>query len=315
MSILSISLFGKVHICWSEHTLCGLEARKAQELFCYLLLYRERPHCRETLSGLLWGGNSATQSKKYLRQALWQLQTTLDSGAESGHCPLLLVEADWIQLNPEAALWLDVAEFEQASTLAQGIAGRELDSQMAQALQAAVQLYQGDLLEGWYQDWCLFERERLQNMYLDMLNKLMDYCVTHQEYEAGLAYGMRILRCDQAHEPTHRQLMRLQYLAGNRTAALRQYERCVAALNEELGVGPARNTVALYEQLCADTLSGAWVAPAGMAPDTTTGAPTEPAAIPLFVLFTHLQQLRLEVAHIQYQLEQAIQAVELTLSH
>jgi len=28
-----------------------------------------------------------------------------------------------------------------------------------------VDLYQGDLLEGWYQDWLLCERERLQNMF------------------------------------------------------------------------------------------------------------------------------------------------------
>ena len=37
-------------------------------------------------------------------------------------------------------------------------------------------VYRGDLLEGCYQDWCLFERERLQNAYLAMLDKLMVRC-------------------------------------------------------------------------------------------------------------------------------------------
>ena len=40
-----------------------------------------------------------------------------------------------------------------------------------------------------------------------------------------LAYGARILHCDRARERTHRRLMRLHFLAGDRTAALRQYPR------------------------------------------------------------------------------------------
>ncbi len=65
-------------------------------------------------------------------------------------------------------------------------------------------LYRGDLLEGWYQEWCLFERERLQNAYMLMLDKLMGYCEAHSEYEQGLVYGDLILRLDHASErPTN----------------------------------------------------------------------------------------------------------------
>jgi DNA-binding SARP family transcriptional activator len=44
--------------------------------------------------------------------------------------------------------------------------------------------------------------------------------------------------------------MRLHQLAGNRTGALRQFERCRTALDEELGVGPGRLTRSLYEEIC-----------------------------------------------------------------
>jgi hypothetical protein len=40
----------------------------------------------------------------------------------------------------------------------------DLNEAQAQLLKDAVNLYCGDLLEGWYQDWCLFERERLQSI-------------------------------------------------------------------------------------------------------------------------------------------------------
>jgi two-component SAPR family response regulator len=128
------------------------------------------------------------------------------------------------------SLWLDVEVFERAFMLVQRQRGADSTRAHVESLQEAVQLYRGDLLEGWYQDWCLYERERLQNMYLVMLDKLMCHCEAMREFELGLFYGSQILRYDRAHERTHRQLMSLQYLSGDRTAALRQFERCVAAL-------------------------------------------------------------------------------------
>src|SRR5256885_11705620 len=97
-------------------------------------------------------------------------------------------------------------------------------------------------------------------MYLTLLDKLLCYCATHQDYETGQAYGALLLRHDRAHERTHRQLMRLHYRAGDRTAALRQYERCRTALSEELDVKPDRRTVTLYEQIRADQLDEQTVA-------------------------------------------------------
>lgn len=254
MHLPHVYLFGKFEVEWAEQILTSLESGKVQELFCYLLLYRDHPHSREALADLLWGDRPNAQVKKCLRQTLWRLQTSLKSQPELRNCCLLLVEPDWIQLNPAADLWLDVTEFETAFDAMQGIPDEELESQHLQTLASAVALYRGDLLEGWYQDWCLVERERLLDMYLALLDKLMAYCEIKQEYQAGLAFGARILSYDRAYEHTHRRLMRLHYLAGYRIKALRQYERCAAILDQELGVKPSRHTLALYEQIKADHL-------------------------------------------------------------
>src|SRR5947209_6389923 len=167
--MLHIYLFGKFCVRRNDQVLDGFEARKVQELFCYLLLHRDQSLLRETLASLLWPESTTAQSKKSLRQVLWQLQSALGSQTEPINDRVLLVEPDWVQLNPEADLWVDVTVFEQASALAQKIPGKELNTAQVQALQSAVQLYQGPLLEGWYEDWCLYERERLQNLYLAML--------------------------------------------------------------------------------------------------------------------------------------------------
>ena len=255
MNRLNISLFGRFNVEYQGTPVTAhLEARKVQELFAYMLLHRDRSHAREALADLLWGETSGAQARKYLRQALWQLQSSLrmDDGFKGDDC--LAVDGDWVSINSDASFDLDIRDFEAAYDAVQGRAGADLDPQTAHQLAKAVELHRGSLLEGWYHDWCIFERERLQGMHLAMLNKLMTHFETIEEYEMGLVYGHRILQSDRAQERTHRRMMRLHYLAGDRTAALRQYDRCVAALEEELGVKPAKWTVSLYNQIRADQL-------------------------------------------------------------
>jgi DNA-binding SARP family transcriptional activator len=302
MSVISVRLFGKLRVERNARQIEGLEANKDRELLSYLLIHRHRPHPREALAALLWGDTSTEKSKKYLRQALWHLQTALATD-DSGRGHLLSVEHDWVRLNLESELWLDIAEFERVYTIVQGVPGREIEGQTAETLEDAVQLYTGDLLDGCYQDWCIYERERLQNAYLSMLDKLIGHCAQQQEYERGLIYGMTILRYDRARESTYRQLMYLQYMAGDRTGALRQYERCAAALNEELGIKPDRRTKSLYERIRADQF---YQADALEVQSTSSRAITS-----LPDLLTRLKELQAILASTQRRVQRDIRAVEL----
>lgn len=319
MSPLRIQLFGKLSVSADGRALERLDASKAQELLCYLLVHRARPHPRESLAAVLWGDASTEKSKKYLRQALWHLQTIFDTRADEA-CDsrqVLRAEHDWVQLNSESDLWLDVETFERAFVVARGERGADLRAETRDALGTAVDLYRGDLLEGWYQDWCLFERERLQNLYLLMLDKLMCYCESHDDFEAGQHYGALILRQDRARERTHRQLMALHYRAGDRTAALRQYGRCVAALREELNVAPDRRTAELHRQIRADQLPPrettnaiqSHVAPALAASDDATTS----AQLSVPEVLGRLRQLQQVVADAQQRIHQDIHSIELTL--
>jgi DNA-binding SARP family transcriptional activator len=309
VSSIRISLFGKLRVQWGEQVTDGLGARKVEELFCYLLLHRHHCYSRDVLADLFWDGNPTALAKKYLRKALWQLQASLEVQPNAPANSILLVDPDWIQVNPNADLWVDVEAFEEVYGRVQGLQVPDLDRQHIRELRDAVELYRGELLEGWYQDWCLYERERFQYIYLAMLDKLMHHCEIHHEYETGIAYGLRSLHCDRAQERTYRQLMRLHYLAGNRTAALRLYTRCLAALQEELGVQPAEETEALCAQIRADHLDALWVRPQ-QEQMYIAAMPNIPE--PLEHL-NHLKQFHAVLSDIQHWVQQCIEALELTL--
>jgi hypothetical protein len=101
--------------------------------------------------------------------------------------------------------------------------------------------------------------------------------------------------------------MRLYYLAGDRTAALRQYEQCMAALAEELDVKPAKRTVALYDKIRSDEFES-------VAPPAEPKPASEAGEVPPPEIIDRLKQLRAALTELQRQLQQDIQAVDLVLN-
>lgn len=253
MPALSIRLFGQFSICCGDEALENLVPGKAKELFCYLLTHRQRPIARESLASILWDDCTTEHSRQYLRKALWQLQSALCHHVASASS-ILQVDSQWVSVRPSADIWVDVTEFERACPVNQN-SRWFTDGSFRPVLAAAVDLYRGDLLEGWYQDWCLCDRERLQNTYLVMLDRLVNFSQMHHECDKGIAYATRILQCDRAHEIAHQHLMRLRYLSGDRAGALRQFQNCAAALKEELEVQPSKSTRELYRQIREDCVS------------------------------------------------------------
>lgn len=219
----------------------------ARELACYLLLHRDRPIARTTLAELLWPGQDPTLGLKHLRQALWQLHTAFDRANSAHGDGLFDINPRSVMLRATALGWLDVAEFEAIVNTVRASASRQFTSDEAAQADHAVSLYQGDLLDGYDYDWCIVEREFLRSACLTMLDRLMRYCEQTGEYERGIDYGERVLRVDRAREYTHRRMMYLHAMLGNRTGALRQFDRCAAALADELDVVPAKPTVLLQQ--------------------------------------------------------------------
>lgn len=227
-----------------------LHSRRLQQLIAYLHLFRDRPQRRDAVAATLWPESTPAQSLKNLRQSLWLLQRS--DGSEDYLPQLILADREWLRLNPEA-VWVDVAELEATFLRVRDVPPETLTEHEAADLAATIDLYKGDLLEGWTERWCVQERNRLSAVYRALLDKLVGYCEESRRVETGLAYCDLLVRHDRASERAHWRMMRLQRLAGDRTAALRQFEKCRLALQTELGVEPGRLIRDLYEEICSSS--------------------------------------------------------------
>lgn len=246
MSRLRIHFFGAMDL--SREGPLAFPTQKARDLFAFLILHRDRIYPREVLLGIFWGDVPEGVARKRLRTDLWRIRSVLGPGGSPAE-QVFLVQGGEVGVNPESDFWLDVAEFEGRLQAVER-ADREVRSpEAAVLLHQAVSLYRGDLLEGVYEDWCLFERERLRLMYLGALEKLMTHHQERREWEEAIAAGQRLLHTDPFQEHIHRALMRCHLFQGNRPAALRQYAQCEKQLRMDLDVEPMEETVALYEEI------------------------------------------------------------------
>ncbi|MGC4042656.1 MAG: tetratricopeptide repeat protein [Armatimonas sp.] len=128
--------------------------RKTAALLARLALWPQRTHSREELAELLWPDTDFELSRTRLRQALTSLRHQLEPpGVTPGS--VIIADRTHIRLNPEA-ITTDVAEFEAAIRT-----GKQ---------ERASMLYRGELLPGFYEDWILLERERLQACFEEISN-------------------------------------------------------------------------------------------------------------------------------------------------
>jgi len=249
--MLELHLFGPGQGCYAESPLTAFPSQQYYRLLCYLLLNRGRPHYRERLAAIFWGEYSTSASRTYLRSALWRLRQALQSAGVPVD-EYLAVNDNSVSFLTSGRYWLDVEAFEAAVGCCQETPEEDLTSEQAVRLESAVDLYAGDLLEGIYDDWCLYDRERLRIHYLDVLGTLLVFHELNGTHERGLMYGKRILASDPTRERAHRQIMRLYWFLGERSEALAQYQCCSQMLSEELGVSPMASTTLLYRQMVSN---------------------------------------------------------------
>jgi len=249
--LLKLTLFGSGNIIYADQNLVGFPDLQAYRLLCYLLIRRHRQHYREQLATLFWGDYPTPTARKYLRNALWRLRKALQT--INTHLNIyVVVEGETIWFKPSHPYWLDIEQFETTLIQYNHLTGYQLNPSQVMAMEKAIMLYQGDLLKGMYDDWCLSERERLRMIYLNNLRKLMVYHEHNQAYSQALEHGERILAQDNTREAIHQQMMRLYWLAGDRDAALQQYRQCVQVLSEMIDLPPMPETTHLYQQILHD---------------------------------------------------------------
>jgi DNA-binding SARP family transcriptional activator len=277
MSLLRISLFGRVSIARDGRPSEVRLTRVNQELLAYLLLHRHRMHSREILIGLFWGELSDDRARGCLNTAVWRLRRILEADGIPRGAYIATTSTGDIGFNDRGDYWLDVGVFERQvlELLSQQV--HDVVPSVVDRTETVLQLYTGDLLEGFGGDWVVCERERLHRLYLEALVQLMRYHGRRRAFDKSLTYGRLVLQDDGLREDIHREMMALYSARGQRALAVRQYQTCRDILAVELDIAPMPETQRLYEEITGK-------------PDRPASPPSRPAPASLLGLAEQMSQ-------------------------
>ncbi len=201
---------------------------------------------RLQLAETVWGDNYHADIMKALRQELWLIRRAFRA-TNLNIEDYIAFEND--EIGVIASVNVDASEFEQKlQPFVENAEQFRIEENIDQ-LETAIDLYQGDLLPGLYDHWCLFPRELLRDKYIIAVERMMVWRAGQQDWSAALLYGKKLLETDPLLEHVHRDIMRFHYARGDRPAALRQYSLCRDQLRRDLTIKPMVDTTALYQAI------------------------------------------------------------------
>ncbi len=223
----AIQLLGKFSVTFEGAPIAGdsWRSRRAADVLKLLALSPGRRLHRSQVMEAFWPDSDPQASGTNLRKSLHFARRA------AGDEQVIVSQQGVLALWPNAEVDIDVERFEAAARGA-------LATDNPVACREVVKLYTGDLLpDDRYESWLAGPRFRLRQLYLDLLR-------------VGTLWA-RLADEDPTDEQAARSLMRAHLDAGERREAIRRFERLREALHDQLGVGPDRATIALYEDVLA----------------------------------------------------------------
>jgi DNA-binding SARP family transcriptional activator len=171
----------------------------------------------------LWPELNSEAAAANLRKAIHFARRALGGPGSIG------ADHEMLALWPGGELAIDVERFEAAAkeALTTGVHAA-----------AAAEQFTGELLPAdRYAEWTEPRREHVRFLCLELWR--------------AAGRWEKVLEIDRSDEEAHRALMQRHLAAGNRQAAIRQFQRLREVLRVDLGLGPDEETVALFERALA----------------------------------------------------------------
>lgn len=246
---LAVYCLGAFRLFLDNKEIKELPSGKAKTIFKYLIAHHNKPVLREILMHLFWPEADFEAARNNLNVSIYGLRQAFRVvRPEFNH---LLYEEERYFFNPEMTIWLDFEEFLHHFDQSKRLEDRGHLARAIRGYEKAVELYQGDFLEGdLYEDWLILKKEGLIDAYLIILERLSHYYLQQKRYSKCIDLCHQMLQKDSCREDAHRRLMRCYIEKGQRNLAIRQYQLCQEAVHDILDVSPMPETEDLYQKIC-----------------------------------------------------------------
>jgi len=205
----------------------------------YYLLDRGRV-ARDQLMETFWPEYAPGRQVSSLHTAIYSIRRELGKEA-------IDFDGTIYRLDPDLSAQYDVANFEQAASIAEGLPPGDPRSMFA--LTEAVDLYGGEFLQEFDSEWVSERRRGLELQYLDLLADYSAEALIRGRASDAVGWLRKALILDPLRDDTNRHYLDALGRLGRRSEIVAHYQEYVRALSEELGLDPPEEVRELYDRL------------------------------------------------------------------
>jgi DNA-binding SARP family transcriptional activator len=196
-------------------------AVSAQRLIAFLAVSGST--LRSSIATAFWGDGSEHRMLARLRTTLWRVNN-LVPGLVTNRGSLLAL-----------------AEFVDSDLHRFAVEARAQLSGTSQPNATTLDLTEGEFLPGWDDDWVLFERDRLRQLQLHVMEAVVATLRQRGEYGMALDIALHAVRADPLRESARRAVIDVHLAEGHVVEALREYRRFHHELFTSLGMRPSHS--------------------------------------------------------------------------
>jgi DNA-binding SARP family transcriptional activator len=187
---------------------------------------------RRHAAGTLWPNGDDERASGNLRSALWRLK-----GSE---IDILHADKCTLYLDPDSVV--DIVQVHAWATRL--ITGTSIDDSDLDV--ANLHLEALHLLPGWYEDWVVFERERLRQRLLHAMESLARKRIECGHFAGAIEAAMFSVGIEPLRESSQRVLIEAHLAEGNFVEAHRVFAAYRDLVSDELGILPSRDLAEIF---------------------------------------------------------------------
>lgn len=246
---LTLNVLGGFELTVAGDSVAGQLHQRSRELTAFLFTYPNLKHSREKLASMFWPDSDERSCQRSLSTVLWRTREAIKHVNPATPPIFVATPQGEIFVNHAVEYFCDAFE---VKTIGKTIRDKNINDMSSDNINKLIQcrnIYLGPYMDGSHLDWILWERERIESDYIDLMIRLLFYYKSTGAYDGAISVAREILDADELRELVHRELIDLYALTGQRPQAILQYKKCTSILEHQLGIRPMVETTRVLERI------------------------------------------------------------------
>ncbi|MGE5604250.1 MAG: AfsR/SARP family transcriptional regulator [Bacteroidota bacterium] len=242
--LFKIQMFGPIRVFHHEQEIDATCWRtvKSRDLLAYLA-HQNRPVSTDQILEDLWPNVDPDKSSALFHTTLYYLRRLLQQFTDK---EIIIRGSKRYQLRPGSIL-SGRYQFEEVAHL---LLEKTMTATLANELETAILLYQGDYLEDLDYQWIVPVREELRNLYIELKQKLAVYYLQNKAYSRAVNHLRQLMELKPYSEEVLKLLLTTLAKLGDQSGVKKHYALFSRTISEELGLQPSSEIAHFYKELC-----------------------------------------------------------------